>query len=54
MKICEKCNAEFNCSTDNLCWCMELPTVDVITQLKDCLCENCLKEIYDTQTRRTV
>ena len=54
MKNCEKCNAEFECRVDDSCWCMELPTVDLIPQLNDCLCINCLKEIYDKKTRRTV
>ena len=51
---CEKCNAEFDCSADYSCWCMDLPTVDVKLESNNCLCKKCLEETYDTQTRRTV
>lgn len=54
MKTCELCKAEFDCTTDHACWCMDLPVVDVPTALEDCLCPTCLKEIHDKKIRRTV
>ena len=54
MKTCEICNAEFTCSKDYNCWCMNMPIVNVSSALRDCLCPTCLKEAHDKETRRTI
>ena len=49
--ICERCNREFVCNKNGeSCWCYTKPYVrlDVTESYKDCLCEKCLEELYET------
>lgn len=47
-KICEKCNAEFECKADDIknCHCnsVQLKPDEIVTlgKYKDCLCNDCL------------
>lgn len=46
---CERCGKEFVCGrVDNSCWCFEIPTVNLNQEYKDCLCKECLTELYET------
>jgi hypothetical protein len=46
---CERCGKEFSCKGLKDCWCLSKPYVrlDKSQDYKDCLCENCLEELYN-------
>ena len=43
--ICEKCGCVFTCESSNIenCWCFKIPPVKIDINLKNCICEDCLK-----------
>ena len=44
---CEKCGVYFYCCSSSIkkCWCFEYPIVDISKDIKDCICQECLKKI---------
>lgn len=44
MNTCTGCSESFMCTSDESCWCMDLPPILEVDQEATCLCESCLKE----------
>ena len=49
-KTCPRCGKSFICKLDDTCWCnnYKIPAKllrDIEKTYKDCLCENCIKEL---------
>lgn len=44
---CERCEKEFLCGTAESCWCFEFPPINIEKGYKDCVCKECLKELYE-------
>ena len=57
LKKCSRCEIEFNCQNETKgCWCENYSLKEkVLVQLKkdfdNCLCEDCLKEHADSETK---
>ena len=49
IKICPKCRATFECSTDGNCWCSKLPNIMPFKENGECLCPVCLEKIIKEQ-----
>jgi hypothetical protein len=51
--ICESCGIEFSCGANaGKCWCFDVELkpeilVDLRVNFKDCLCQECLREINE-------
>lgn len=51
---CQKCKVTFTCfNSENNCWCFEMPylRLDETEQYKDCICKNCMLELYDARSK---
>ena len=51
MGKCEKCSEEFDCKSDDGCWCFELPKVLKINSDK-CLCKKCLTKVIEDEKNK--
>jgi len=51
--VCERCNTEFSCLNSDKCWCASLPYVryDLTNKYNNCLCKECLKELYNETSK---
>ena len=52
--ICQRCNDKFVCKgSSDKCWCFEKPYVrlDKTYTYVDCLCQQCLEELYNETSK---
>lgn len=53
LKQCPRCKATFECMHSKGCWCSKYSLTEELNSYlkenyKDCLCENCLKELSNS------
>ena len=51
VKKCIQCDTEFNCKTDDKCWCFELPKILNVDN-GDCLCRKCLNKKIENEKNK--
>lgn len=47
-EICPNCNRAFSCYSED-CWCNDMPKIIQVDKVKNCCCQQCLKEIIQAK-----